>query len=77
MGFSAPFVSGCTALRKKETVKINMVYTLEQATITTCLLASDIYNYLQVMSAAKLTVCLITIVLCILSPNNVHVFALF
>ena len=34
--FSAPFVSGCTAtaLRKKETVKLNMVNTLERATIT-------------------------------------------
>jgi len=48
MGFSAPFVSVCTALRKKETVKINMVYTLERETITTCLLASDIYNYSNV-----------------------------
>jgi len=35
--FSAPFVPGCTALRKKETVKINMVYTLERAAVTICL----------------------------------------
>jgi len=37
----------CTALRKK-TVKINMVYTLERATITICLSETDIYNYSNV-----------------------------
>jgi len=37
------------ALRwKKETVKINMVYALELATITICLSETDIYNYSDV-----------------------------
>ena len=50
LDFLAPFVSGYIAVRKKETVKINMVYTLERATITICLSESDIYNYSKVNS---------------------------
>jgi len=39
---------GALRWEKKETVKVNMVYTLERATITICLSESDIYNYSNV-----------------------------
>jgi len=62
-------------VEKKETVnKINMVYTLERATITICLSESDIFNYSNVGCKVN-SVFNYYIFLCILSPNNV--FALF